>query len=249
MERPTFNFVKRMETSVFGNVSRVEIKGKRWYESTCGLIVPSVTTVLDSIPNPGIEKWKARVGPEEAARISGMAKEQGQALHSAVEAYLLNMPNFPEYTPSYVIDLFRKIQPSLNLIDNIQMLEKQLMCNTHAGTPDCIGDFNGKCSIIDFKTAKREPYPDTIKKYFMQCAAYQQLWCAQHPNWASNVMMKYVPTQYVIIVTVEDAPTAQIYTTYSPPVLKTIDKFEYTFDNESVTMWDKALNDFHIKQD
>ena len=41
-----------------------------------------------------------------------------------------------------------------------------------AGTVDCIADFRGKRSVIDFKTSKRVKSRDNIHDYFIQTSAY-----------------------------------------------------------------------------
>jgi len=41
-----------------------------------------------------------------------------------------------------------------------------------AGTVDCVAEFDGRLSIIDFKTASKQKQKSYIENYFMQCAAY-----------------------------------------------------------------------------
>ena len=41
-----------------------------------------------------------------------------------------------------------------------------------AGQVDCIGEYNGKLSVIDFKTANKERKEEWIDNYFLQCTAY-----------------------------------------------------------------------------
>ena len=41
-----------------------------------------------------------------------------------------------------------------------------------AGRVDCIGEFDGKLSVIDFKTSSRVKSKDDIPAYFAQCVAY-----------------------------------------------------------------------------
>jgi genome maintenance exonuclease 1 len=43
---------------------------------------------------------------------------------------------------------------------------------TIAGQVDCIGEYNGKLSVIDFKTANKERKEDWIENYFLQTTAY-----------------------------------------------------------------------------
>ena len=62
----------------------------------------------------------------------------------------------------------------LDDIDQIHALETPLYSDhlQVAGTVDCIADFQGKLSVIDFKTASKPKDRDDIYNYFMQTAAY-----------------------------------------------------------------------------
>ena len=41
-----------------------------------------------------------------------------------------------------------------------------------AGTVDCVAEFDGKISVIDFKSASKPKDKSYIENYFMQCSAY-----------------------------------------------------------------------------
>ena len=70
--------------------------------------------------------------------------------------------------------MFGSIKEYLDEIDNIHCLETPLYSDhlQVAGTVDCIAEYNGKMSVIDFKTSSRPKDRDDIHNYFMQCAAY-----------------------------------------------------------------------------
>jgi genome maintenance exonuclease 1 len=70
--------------------------------------------------------------------------------------------------------MWKSIQPQLDSINNIHALEDRLYSDhlEVAGTVDCIGEFNGKLSVIDFKTSSRIKKQQDIHDYFMQCSAY-----------------------------------------------------------------------------
>lgn len=116
-------------------------------------------------------EWRKRVGEEEANRVSGRAKSRGTAVHSLCESYLRNEKVEPG---PFDLDTFRSLQPLLDRIDNIHCLETQLYSNylQVAGTVDCIAEFDGKTSVIDFKTSTRVKSRDDIHGYFMQTSAY-----------------------------------------------------------------------------
>jgi genome maintenance exonuclease 1 len=41
---------------------------------------------------------------------------------------------------------------------------------------DCVAEYDGRISIIDFKTSRKKKYPSMIKNYFMQESAYAIMW-------------------------------------------------------------------------
>ena len=68
----------------------------RYYETPDGDF-PSVTTILSNTTyKPWLEKWKQRVGEEEAARISKIATDRGEAVHSFAERYFNGETNIWE---------------------------------------------------------------------------------------------------------------------------------------------------------
>ena len=58
-------------------------------------------------------------------------------------------------------------------IDNIHCLEQILYSKklTIAGQVDCIAEYNGKLSVIDFKTANKERNDEWNKNYYIQTVA------------------------------------------------------------------------------
>jgi hypothetical protein len=145
--------------------------GTRTYKTPSGFSYPSVTTITGQATAEGIAKWRARVGNEEANRVSARASARGTRVHQLCEDYL----RLGEATPDiFDQEMFGSIRPLLDQIDNIHCLETPLWCDhlQVAGTVDCIGEFQGKLSVIDFKTASKPKDRDDIYHYFMQCAAY-----------------------------------------------------------------------------
>lgn len=145
--------------------------GTRVYKTPSGRAYPSVTTVTSLHNAEGIAKWRARVGAEEANRISSRASARGTRIHSLCEAYLRNEVCEPDIFDK---ELFGSLEHWLGDIDNIHALEDPLYSDylQVAGTVDCIAEFQGKLSIIDFKTASKPKDREDIYNYFMQTAAY-----------------------------------------------------------------------------
>lgn len=152
-------------------LSRIDSPEGRRYETPTGKAYPSVTSVVGLHGKEAFFEWRKRVGEEEANRISARAARRGTAIHSLCETYLLN----EEVKPGpFDLETFASIKPLLNRINNIHCLETQLYSDylQVAGTVDCIAEFDGKLSVIDFKTSKRIKSRDDIHSYFMQTAAY-----------------------------------------------------------------------------
>ena len=145
--------------------------GKRVYKTPSGKSYPSVTTVTGLHTAKGIAEWRKRVGEAEANRVSGRASARGTRIHSNCESYLLGESFEPDM---FDAEMFNSIKFLLDQVDNIHALEDPLYSDhlQIAGTVDCIGEFQGKLSVIDFKTASKPKDRDDIYNYFMQCAAY-----------------------------------------------------------------------------
>jgi genome maintenance exonuclease 1 len=145
--------------------------GTRVYETPSGRAYPSVTTVTGLHSAKGIMEWRKRVGEEEANRISGRASARGTRIHNYCETYLLGESTEPDM---FDAEMFNSIKPLLDQIDNIHALEDPLYSDhlQVAGTVDCIAEFQGKLSVIDFKTSSKPKDRDDIHNYFMQTAAY-----------------------------------------------------------------------------
>ena len=152
-------------------LERIDSTDGRVYQTPTGKAYPSVTSVLGLLGKAEIIEWRKRVGEEEANRVSARAARRGTAIHSLCEDYLLNKQ--VDVGP-FDLEIFKSIEPYLNKINNIHGLETQLYSDylQVAGTVDCVAEYEGKMSIIDFKTSRRIKTRDDIHGYFMQTAAY-----------------------------------------------------------------------------
>ena len=158
------------------------INGKRFYKTPEGLLYPSVTTITGQHGKDKILEWRRRVGEEEANRISTRASNRGTKVHKICENYLNNEEDYARTNPAHIhktmpdsIAMFKSLQPLLDEhVNNIHALEIPLYSHhlKVAGRVDCIAEYDGKLSIIDFKTSGRLKEESWIKGYFMQCSAY-----------------------------------------------------------------------------
>ena len=146
--------------------------GKRYYTLEDGTRLPSVTTVLGAQKKEGIMAWRKRVGEAEANRISKQATGRGTNVHTLCERYL-NNESLGNVMPD-AVEMFRSLKPLLNRIDNIHYQECALWSKQlgMAGRVDCIGEFDGELSVIDFKTSKRIKSSADIEDYYWQTTAY-----------------------------------------------------------------------------
>jgi len=144
--------------------------GSRYYCVPNGDKYPSVTTVTGHEKKAFFAEWRKN-NPKESRRCLN----RGNNLHDSIEKYLKNDPNYlnPFSSPMEQI-LLDQIKPELHKIDNIVAQEVPLYSSLLglAGRVDCIADYDGKKSVIDFKSATREKRKSDIDNYFMQVTAY-----------------------------------------------------------------------------
>lgn len=150
--------------------------GKRYYTLKDGTRLPSVTTVLGAQKKQAILDWRKRVGEEEANRVSRKATSRGTNVHTLCERYL-NNEKLGTIMPD-ALEMFLSIKPILNRINNIQYQECALWSKRlgMAGRVDCIAEFDGVLSVIDFKTSKKIKTIDMIEDYFWQTSAYSLMY-------------------------------------------------------------------------
>jgi genome maintenance exonuclease 1 len=148
--------------------------GKRYYVTPDGKKLPSVTTVVGAQKKEAILKWRQRVGEETANKISRQATSRGTNMHTMCEYYLNNEPKPPGIVMPDAKEMFISVKPYLNKINNIHYQEVGLWSSQLglAGRVDCIGEYEGVLSVIDFKTSKKIKDRNSILDYFWQCTAY-----------------------------------------------------------------------------
>ena len=151
----------------------------RKYKTPEGVNLPSITTVLSILSRDSIAKWRKRVGEAEANKISTRASGRGTRVHEIIEKYVNNDPDFRNgYTPD-IIESFLAVKPILDERLTEVFAQEAPLYSNHlgvAGRVDCVGIFDGKPSIIDYKTSMKPKRLDWIKNYFMQESAYAIMW-------------------------------------------------------------------------
>jgi len=155
----------------FPVLQRIDSPEGRVYQTPSGDKYPSVTQVTGLLNRQFIAEWRKRVGEEEANRVSAKASSRGTRIHTLCEDFLLGKPLQPDM---FDVELWNSLKPVVDKIDNIHALESKLYSDKLqlAGTVDCIGEFDGLLSIIDFKTSKNPKDINNIDHYFLQATAY-----------------------------------------------------------------------------
>lgn len=205
----------------------------RKYLTPEGNNYPSITTCLSILSRDSIAKWKKRVGLEEANRVSYRASTRGTAVHEICEKYVNNDKDYRKgYTPD-IIASFLELKPILDERLSLVYAQEAPLYSNHlgvAGRVDCVGIFDGKISIIDYKTSKRPKKLDWVKAYFMQETAYAIMW---------EELTGMPITQLVTIIAVDDNP-AQVFIEHRDnwvrPLQETIKQYKEEQESSSILL-------------
>ena len=158
--------------------------GVRLYETPEGNKYPSITTVLSVRNKQGLVEWRKRVGDEVANHISRTAAARGTKVHHMCEDYLNNMESewpekFKEHKKNFLPwCLFKQLRnEALCHINDIYAQEAGLYSDKYkvAGRVDCVAEYKGTLSIIDFKTSTKEKNDVWNENYYIQGSAYAEM--------------------------------------------------------------------------
>lgn len=141
------------------------------------IYLPSITTVLSDYNKSVLDRWRRKVGEEEANRIASAARDRGDAFHAMAERYIKNEDpvNFlEEFSPLHRRTFNQARRIITKHVNKVQIQEQPLMSKTLgvAGRVDLIAEWDGVLSVIDFKGSNRMKKEDWITTYFMQASAY-----------------------------------------------------------------------------
>lgn len=214
------------------NLKSVSHSRKRYYLSPEGTIFPSMTTVLGDLKKDVIMKWRQRVGEEEANRISTQAARRGTSVHHMCEDYINNLPYLNRRMPNE-IEMFNSIKPILDeRIDNVRCQELALW-SEHlgvAGRVDCIAEFDGKLSIIDFKTSSKPKREEWIDNYFMQMAGYAIMF---------EERTGIPVSQVVNVIALENGGQPQVFIqkrdTWVKPLIEAITSYKEKYNHDQIS--------------
>ena len=197
-----FNHLRRSPKLSF-NIQHESRNGKRFYATPAGELYPSITTILGEFSKASIQEWRKRVGETEANKISGKASRRGTRLHSVCESYIQNDDEFLKEELPHITELFKTIEPFLERIDNVHGVELGLYSDHFgvAGRTDLIAEFDGKLSVIDYKTSNRTKKKDWCESYFAQCAFYA----------VAYEELTKIPVPQVVVIIAVDSDRPQLF--------------------------------------
>jgi hypothetical protein len=165
--------------------------------------LPSVTTILKATESEEkkakLAEWKERVGFKQAEIIKQEASSRGSSMHDYLEKFLLGKLNM-----DLLGDNTREKMMADQIIENglRNKLEEIWGCEAtiyypgkYAGAADCIGVYENKETIIDFKQSNKPKKDEWIEDYYLQCAAYG---LAHNTVYGSNI------SQAVILLCTKD---------------------------------------------
>lgn len=192
----------------------------RYYNCGDGKYYPSVTTWLKNVLDHSfVDHWRAAVGEAEADKTLKQAGERGDELHEYCEHYLKGEPFEPKFPT--VKWMFATMKPHLDKITNIKGLELRMHSDKLqlAGTTDCIADYNGKPSVIDFKNSNNLRDKEDILGYFLQATVYSIMYHELYGVWHPNIVIIMALKQNRTVVYEEHIKN------YIPLALELIKKF------------------------
>jgi len=212
-------------------VSTKTVNRKRFYVTPTGLY-PSITTVLGvrKDKQKGLQEWRNRVGNDVANHIMRTAASRGTAVHHMCEDFLNNIEVTQEGRDFLPWCLFSQLKPTLQSnINKIYAQECGLWSEKYrvAGRVDCIAEYNGIPSIIDFKTSRSERKDDYNLEYYIQASAYAEMF-EERTGIEIN--------QIVILVVTEDGAVQEFIKEkhdYLPLLVETIDDFTSQWEKEN----------------
>ena len=220
-----FTFVD-LDKSNLPKTKGKNVNGFRFYDIE-GKPYPSVTSVLGIRKKKELKEWRDKIGKDVANWEMNRAARRGSALHTLVEQYLKD--ETPSIRGVLPLGLFKLLKPYVDQIDNIHLLETIMFSKklTIAGQVDCVAEYNGKLSVIDFKSANSERKENWIDNYFLQTTAYAMMY---EENFGTPI------EQIVILIAAEDGSVAahvKEKKDYIDELITSIDNFYKYYEEEN----------------
>jgi len=164
---------------IYPKTKREMIDGLRHYDIDSKEKLPSVTTILKATESPekqkSLQRWREKMGVENAARIVDESAARGTAMHLILEKYIekqgyLDLTQVGQQAHNMAI---RVIEQGLCNVSEYYGLEATLYYpGLYAGATDLIAVHKGQDAIVDFKQTNKPKKREWIEDYCLQLAAY-----------------------------------------------------------------------------
>jgi len=169
--------LKRENKYDYKQYTRQEEHGSRTY-NVGEKKIPSVTTILSATQSEekkaSLDRWRERVGYQEAQRITQQASTRGTEMHYVLENYIdgrgyLNLS--PEGAQARL--MAHEIVQNLEKLKVVWGNEVSLAYDDRwAGATDVVGLYDEQPTIIDFKQSNKPKREEYVEDYYYQIAAY-----------------------------------------------------------------------------
>ena len=163
---------------IYEKLTRVEVNGKRKYETPGGTPVASVTTILgDTKDKTHLIEWRKRVGEQKAQEITTEASGVGTRMHKYLEDYIDSgdwpVPGSNPYAQQAHQMASTIKTHALDDVNEIWGSEVPLYIpSLYAGTTDLVGLYKQQPCIMDFKQTNKPKKAEWVEDYFLQLTAY-----------------------------------------------------------------------------
>ena len=192
--------MKKNKKYTYAHVSRSTDQGSRTYDVE-GTKLPSVTTILSRTKDQTyLDRWKAKVGYEEAERIKNLSSKRGTSMHKFIEKHITGA-GYDDLT-----EIGQQAKPMAQKIIDIGLTPVSEYYGSevslyypglYAGSTDLVCIHNGKETIADFKQANKPKREEWIEDYFLQISAYAMAHDYVHgSNIEQGVIMVCTPDLY-----------------------------------------------------
>lgn len=173
------------------NLKVIEGPKGRFYVTPKGDKYPSITTLLSAGDKPWLTAWRESLGEKKANKEMKRAADRGTAVHLMIERYLNNEDTPTRDQKNEHISEFNSVRLKLKKLNNILVQEAALYSDTLkvAGRVDCIAEYDGVLSIVDFKTSTNDKNESMIQDYFLQTTAYSLMFEEMYGLQANQIVI------------------------------------------------------------
>ena len=197
---------------------------KRFYLTPEGKMYPSITTVLQKSKMQGLMEWRKRVGEDVANYIARTAAQRGTKVHHMCEDLINNKEVKRE--PFLAAALFSQLEKVIKeKVNNVYAQECGLYSDKYmvAGRVDCIAEYDGVLSIIDFKTSRSERNDDWNESYYIQASAYAEMFEERTG----------IPISNIVIIMAVEGNEAQLFQTKRDNYIEQFKELRKRYENEN----------------